>query len=428
MTEVVFCNSPLLTYVNYLVFDNLGNLYANNFDKTIIKIDQNGNATTLVDGSTILEDANFCGMFFLDGYLYVAGYNFNVYKVNTANYNDITLFITLPTGSTIGITYYNNFFYVTHAAYDDNYVDYGIAYKINKTGQSYQVFIPRQNRNGLNYITVDNTGTFYITSTSINILKYNSLGVNIGVFPLTIPDSLTILFNNGVLYVSSYSNQVATYTTDGILINNNFAQGAAAYLGGGIAFDANNKFYVSNNNVIMFIQEPVPCFIKGSKILTNNGYIPIEKLTKNDLVKTLLDGYKPIYFIGKKTLHHFSLEERIKDQLYQLNKDKYPELFEPLILTGGHAVLVDDFSSDEQRNRVVEFNGGTYITDNKYRLPACLDERSFVYEKQGSYTVYHIALENENYYYNYGIYANGLLVESCSKRYLIELSGMELIE
>jgi len=41
-------------------------------------------------------------------------------------------------------------------------------------------------------------------------------------------------------------------------------------------------------------------------------------------------------------------------------------------------------------------------------------------------TIYHLALENENYFSNYGIYANGLLVESCSKRYLKELSGMEL--
>ena len=34
----------------------------------------------------------------------------------------------------------------------------------------------------------------------------------------------------------------------------------------------------------------------------------------------------------------------------------------------------------------------------------------------------------ENYYGNYGIWANGLLVETCSKRYLKELSGMALIE
>ena len=38
------------------------------------------------------------------------------------------------------------------------------------------------------------------------------------------------------------------------------------------------------------------------------------------------------------------------------------------------------------------------------------------------------ALENDNYYMNYGIYANGLLVETCSKRYLKELSNMTLIE
>jgi len=38
-----------------------------------------------------------------------------------------------------------------------------------------------------------------------------------------------------------------------------------------------------------------------------------------------------------------------------------------------------------------------------------------------------VALENDDYYMNYGIYANGLLVESCSKRYLKEESNMELI-
>ena len=51
--------------------------------------------------------------------------------------------------------------------------------------------------------------------------------------------------------------------------------------------------------------------------------------------------------------------------------------------------------------------------------------RAKVYEVPGEYTIYHVALENEDNYMNYGIYANGLLVETCSKRYLKELSGME---
>jgi hypothetical protein len=69
-----------------------------------------------------------------------------------------------------------------------------------------------------------------------------------------------------------------------------------------------------------------------------------------------------------------------------------------------------------------------YATGDKYRLMACIDERSNVYPKQGYHTIYHLALENDNYYFNYGIYANGLLVESCSKRYLKELSNMTLID
>ena len=36
-------------------------------------------------------------------------------------------------------------------------------------------------------------------------------------------------------------------------------------------------------------------------------------------------------------------------------------------------------------------------------------------EKNEIFTIYNFALENDNYYSNYGVYANGLLVESASK-------------
>jgi hypothetical protein len=89
--------------------------------------------------------------------------------------------------------------------------------------------------------------------------------------------------------------------------------------------------------------------------------------------------------------------------------------------------LVDDFTSVEQRQKTAEVNNNIYITGNKYRLPACVDDRTTVYEEKGTHMIYHLALENEDYYMNYGIYANGLLVETCSRRYLKELSNMELI-
>jgi len=172
-----------------------------------------------------------------------------------------------------------------------------------------------------------------------------------------------------------------------------------------------------------------PCFLNNSKILTNKGYRPIQDLRKGDLVKTYKHYYKSIDMIGKSKITHHAYKERIKNQLYKCSKNQYPELNEDLIITGCHSILVDNFKSNEQINKAIELNGDRLcVTDDKLRLQACLDDRATVYETPGEYTVYHLALENENYFSNYGIYANGLLVETCSKRYLKELSGMDLIE
>jgi hypothetical protein len=90
---------------------------------------------------------------------------------------------------------------------------------------------------------------------------------------------------------------------------------------------------------------------------------------------------------------------------------------------------VKSFKDDEQKEKTANLQNGTiYVTDDHYRLPACLDEKALVYEPAGIYTIYHLALEHDNYYMNYGIFANGLLVESCTKNYLERLSGMTLIE
>ena len=172
---------------------------------------------------------------------------------------------------------------------------------------------------------------------------------------------------------------------------------------------------------------PAPCFKEGTLILTDKGYLPIEELKNGDRVKTLND-YKPIYMIGKQTIYHVATPYRIKDQLYVCTREHYPEVFEPLVITGCHSILVYEYANNKDRSRAIQVNGDTYMTDDHYRLPACADEKAKVYDKKGQHVVYHIALENNDYYMNYGIYANGLLVETCSKRYLKEISNMEIIE
>jgi len=206
--------------------------------------------------------------------------------------------------------------------------------------------------------------------------------------------------------------------------------------GNGIVVMVNNaiKTYEVNN---VYPPGPIPtetitCFKEGSKLLCSKYgselYMSVQDIRKGDLVKTRLNGYVPVNMIGCKTIYHPASSERIKDQLYKCSPDKYPELTEDLILTGCHSILTDRFISDQQREDTIKVNGDAYVTDRLFRLPACVDDRTSVYDIPGVYKVYHLALDHDDYYMNYGIYANGLLVETCSKRYLKELSGMTLVE
>lgn len=203
----------------------------------------------------------------------------------------------------------------------------------------------------------------------------------------------------------------------------------------GFIFDGINPilFNLENlqlTNISEFIPPSPICFKEDSQILCLKNdkeiYLPIQILRKGDLVKTLNDGYVPIDMIGTSKFYNLESNEKRK-RLYTCPKSNYPELFEDLIITGDHSILVNKLT-DEQREKTLELFGTVFITNGKSRLFAFLDERTELYEKTGVFNIYHIALENEEYRCNYGIYANGLLVESCSKVCLKEKSGMTLLE
>jgi BspA type Leucine rich repeat region (6 copies)/Hint domain len=251
---------------------------------------------------------------------------------------------------------------------------------------------------------------------------------------VTIPSSVTSIGNgafnecNNLLDAYFDGTTLPTFGRDAFTGMRDFMTGkfnkcGTAYYKSGTNADSLTKRGWFTNYVVT--DAPPPCFKEGSKILTSVGYKKVEDLRNGDLVKTLRSGYKEIYMIGKKEIKHEGVEERIKGQLYRCSRDSYPEVWEDLIITGCHSILVSDFKSEEERKRTIEVNGDAYVTERMYRLPACVDMRTKVYEKSGKYMIYHLALENEDKYMNYGIYANGLLVETCSKRYLKELSGME---
>ena len=272
---------------------------------------------------------------------------------------------------------------------------------------------------GYFYPTTSGTWTFSINSDDASYLWLGSTATS------GYTTSNALVSNGGIHGEKTVTATISLTAYTSYAIRIMFGQSSGGQV---MVLTITNPSAVSNSGSgYFFTTAQYPCFKENTKIMTIQGYTRVQHLRRGDLVKTLLHEYRPVYAVGKRSLLHSADPDRKKDQLYVCTPEKYPEVFEDLVLTGCHSILVDQFADESQKQRVAEVNGDIYVTDRKYRLPACADDRTAVYETPGEYTIYHVALENDNYYENYGIYANGLLVESCSKRYLKELSNMELL-
>ena len=88
--------------------------------------------------------------------------------------------------------------------------------------------------------------------------------------------------------------------------------------------------------------------------------------------------------------------------------------------------MKDSISSELRQEVKKETKGKIYCTDEKYRVMAYLDKKTKPYRKEGDFEIWHFSLEHPDDYMNYGIYANGLLVETASKRMMADYSDMIL--
>jgi len=162
----------------------------------------------------------------------------------------------------------------------------------------------------------------------------------------------------------------------------------------------------SNNLVPHYIAH---CFNKGTQILTDTGYRNIESLKKGDLVKTHQNGFRPITYIHKSIIDYKEINPD-SSKIYKCSKENYPELFEDLLLTGWHSILVDELTQ-EQTEKTIQSGNKVYKVEDKWGLLSSLDKRSIPHDKYGVYELYHVAVSKlrKN---KYGIYANGLLTEA----------------
>lgn len=51
------------------------------------------------------------------------------------------------------------------------------------------------------------------------------------------------------------------------------------------------------------VDQPNPCFVAGTLVLTENGLVPVESIRPGDLVVTMDDGLQPVRWIASRTMH-----------------------------------------------------------------------------------------------------------------------------
>ena len=415
-----------------MAYDNAGHIYAanqNTYD--IIKYDLNGNSTVFASLS------NIQGIVFDKTYTHlyaIAQNDVNLYKYDLAGNRTIVSSSLDSANVWYGIETDNsgNVYYPASAS--DN--TYRYIYKVNPAGNQ-TIFADLTSVSSfLGGIRFDSSGNLFVCDIDIGkVLNLNSAGsvVNANfITGLINPTSISFDPSGNLWLVDITSGNLNTYTSSGSPINVPYISTGGGLVGS--TFDGSGNFYVSNlyDGTILTTRQDIPntCFNEDTQILCSVGgadtYLRIQTIRKGTLVKTALNGYVPVNLIGTSARYNHMMPIPTLQNLYICSKDAYPELTQDLILTGNHSILVDSLT-DAQREKTIKFMKDVFVTDNKYRLLSCLDPRAKAYNVKGVFNLWHLALDNDNIYKNYGIYANGLLVETASIRTMSELAGMKLV-
>ena len=208
---------------------------------------------------------------------------------------------------------------------------------------------------------------------------------NIAVSTISIPQStFTIIFNN----IDLTQFQFGSYP---------------------IRVTGNNSY-----NEIASINFDVTCFLKGTEILclidNEEKYIKIEDISDDTMIKTYKHGYKKLLYKSHQKVHN-NIVCMKKDSL----DTNVP--FNDLKVTTGHSMLVDNLTDDEI-TEIEKWNPVKKI-DDKFLILSRVSKYFEEYNTKELNNVYHLILEADDLDTQYGIYANGVLMESMSKRFLI---------
>ena len=333
--------------------------------------------------------------------------NATVFNQSLSHFNISNLSIAsdMLTNSGLSSSNYNNLLisWASQAPNIQSNVPFN-AYPIQYTSLSAQSARNKLTNAPYNWFIIDGGANISTTPTILSITP--SIGSVSGGTYVTIKGTNFIIGNTSVTFGGiSASLFIITSTQLTVITPANNAGSV------NVVVNTNAGSAIRNNG---FTYDPIPCFLKGTNILTNKGYVPIENLKKGDLVQTFKNGFVPIVLIGNKEINNNDIIDSPLYKLYKYPKGSYSELFEDLIVTGRHSILINKFINEKQKKDNDNLFGFTTpLVDGKHCLFSCNNPKATLYEKKGIFTIYHLALKSNNEYNKYGIFANGLLVESC---------------
>ena len=213
-----------------------------------------------------------------------------------------------------------------------------------------------------------------------------------------------------------------------------------------IATNTITQFVFNNYN---FPSEPVSvvpvdsvCLAEGSEVMVWNintkesYYKEIQNITEDDYVVTYGHGPKKVIGVTKSynlPVNTSTWEKKKPGKLsktqamYHLSKDDFPELKKDLYLTGGHSILKPEMSKSERKEmNKIDWPRKFRQVDGLWKVLTYCTSKAKPVNKLTK--VYNLVLEQEDMndmFKNYGIYANGLLVESCNIQHIIRVKKLE---
>lgn len=268
------------------------------------------------------------------------------------------------------------------------------------------------------FISIMPNTPYLINNNNYNNQQYTPSSINVGNTPFTINPNVTNQTNYQIynfvpqlpnILMNSVSGQITDIgeTTSGSYILQIISTQ------GGIVNSTTNTYY--NYNAMPYtINVSAACFEENTLILTSKGQIKIKDLEIGDLVKIYtsnpdVDEYKSITHLFKSTLQNNLLELRTKDSMYEMDDLK---------LTGGHSLLVDDLTFDEE-NIMLEYWPTMCKTNDKYLLLSLANENFVKINNDKLYNICHFILNSDDDTTIYGIYAgnNNILCETMTLDY-----------